>query len=87
MFSVMVLISGKWKNLFFAERQYVYYDLTTPVFLLSIARCLPVYLLSISQKYIKLTIVVLAVIVACSMTFRPKVVQKIQKSLQYAQQP
>lgn len=64
------------KGFFYTERQYIYYDLTNTVFLMTLVQCLPGLLDRLKGKYIRMGVIVLALFIVGAATFRPKLVKK-----------
>lgn len=72
------------KGFFYAERQYIYYDLTNAVFLMTSIQCLPGLLGDIRGRLLKASMIILVLIIACSVTFRPKLIKKCWMNIAHA---
>ncbi len=70
------------KGFFYAERQFVYYDLTYAVFLLTVMKCLPSIFSRIKLNKLKMGVFALIFFIGFSMTFRKKLLRKVEKSTQ-----
>ncbi len=68
------------RGYFYSDRQYIYYDLGTPIFLLTLAQLIPFYLFREMPKTIFYVMVVVILVMAGSLTFRKKVSRKFIQS-------
>ena len=73
------------KGFFFAHRQFIYYDLAVPVFLLTLLKCLPACGQSIKSKEMRWVVVVVFCVLGASLTFRGKIVKRFEKARRQAQ--
>lgn len=71
----------KMKGFFYTDRQYVYYDLTNPVFLLTVLCVLPAYSDIIKKKLYYFSILGVVILIGLSVTFKSKVNKKISKAV------
>jgi hypothetical protein len=72
------------RGYFYADRQYVYYDLGTAVFLLTLAQLIPFHLHREMPKKIFCVTAVVIILIAGSLTFRKKVSRKFVQAFQHS---
>ena len=70
------------KGYFYDARQYIYYDLTNAVFILTVIQCLSVYMDSIKSKTNKVIISILLIALCFSFSFRKKFTSKFYRALE-----
>jgi hypothetical protein len=74
----------KMKGFFYTDRQYVYYDLTNAVFLLTMIQILPSYLNQIRKRAYYYAVVFLCIVIGFSFTFQSKINKKISETIEQA---
>ena len=70
----------KWRGFLYADRQYIYYELTNAVFLMTLLRLLPVYVKNLKPRVAVATILVGALFAGGALAFRPKIIRRFQTS-------
>ena len=73
----LIFFVTKLKGFFFADRQYIYYDLTNAIFLLTLIQCLPGYAPLLKKRAAAVLVLSLVLLVGAAVAFRPKVCRKM----------
>ncbi|MDD5005079.1 MAG: hypothetical protein PHS93_01070 [Candidatus Omnitrophica bacterium] len=69
------------KKFFFCDRQFIYYALTKPIFVLTAIKCMPAYARNIKSKNIAIMILIIFCIIGAALTLRPKIIMKFKRAI------
>jgi len=70
----------RFKGFFYVERQYIYYELSRPVFLLATIKCIPAYIKNAKSKTAITIILIVFFVVGGIFTLRPKRLRRFNKA-------
>lgn len=77
----MIFYITKLKGFFYVERQFIYYEMTNAVFLLTIVQCLPALLKNLKLGKVMYSILAIIFIISFNLTFRSKLNNKFIQSI------
>lgn len=68
------------RGFFYAERQYIYYELSTAVFIMTLIKCIPAYTKKIKSKSIISVILITLCLIGASSALKSKYIKKFKRA-------
>ena len=71
----LIFLITRLKGFFYTGRQYIYYELATAVFILTLIKCIPAYVKNIGSKRMVNIILIVACLTGASLALKPKFIK------------
>jgi ABC-type multidrug transport system fused ATPase/permease subunit len=76
----LIFLITRLKGYFYAERQFVYYELALVVFILTLIKCIPAYVRDVKPRPVAYILLILFCLIGAGVTLRPKLIGKFNRA-------